>query len=200
MAPPALTMPTTMLMLYPLSTRNRISALTSSGTSGGATGTGLSTTGRGVSVAASSPQATAPNTANSETNAAAKAQSPAIQGECRSGVFSLSIYRAKLTRILSSGGRLGGPMLPPATGCDAVADRSPRVAPNSGQPGRVATPPAPTTRVGVQTFSGNNPWPTWHRAGFQTRPYRCSLMFVVGGVPRRVHLLESERLPARHFD
>ena len=76
-----------MLMLYPLSTRNRISALTSSGTSGGtsggATGVTASTTGRGASVAASSPQATPASTADSETNAAAKGPQTSYRIETR---------------------------------------------------------------------------------------------------------------------
>ena len=61
-----------------------------------------------------------------------------------------------------------------------------------GRPGvEAGLKPAPT---GAASFS----WlvvPAWRRGGFETRPYRCSLIFVVGGVPRRVHLLESEQLP-----
>ena len=91
MAPPALTTPTTMLMLYPLSTRNRISALTSSGTSGGGTGAGLSTTGRGVSVAASSPQAAPASTADDETHAAARAHELTLTTSRDSEVFSRSM-------------------------------------------------------------------------------------------------------------
>ena len=67
---------------------------------------------------------------------------------------------------------------------------TPEAVRHAGRPNQVGN------LVSLQTISEDNPWPTWRRGGFETRPYRCSLMFVVGGVPRRVHLLAAEELPS----
>ena len=59
----------------------------------------------------------------------------------------------------------------------------------------------PALSVTVQSFSENNPWPTWRRGGFATRLPGAASFSSLAKVPRRVHLLESEQLPlSRGFD
>ena len=53
----------------------------------------------------------------------------------------------------------------------------------------------PALSVTVQSFSENNPWPTWRRGGFATRLPGAASFSSLAKVPRRVHLLESEQLP-----
>ena len=83
-----------------------------------------------------------------------------------------------------------------ANGLKQYSQPDTRAATDLARPRRLSVfrKPPPAT---VQSFTENNPWPTWRRGGFATRlPGAASFSSLVK-VPRRVHVLNSEQLRPR---